>query len=172
MLENWNPDGVPILKHGVSKFCWFRHTNLGNLTALWPAADVIDDFARSRNLPATMVPDPTTVVESVGTFVSIPAPAVLQLREQTSQPPPKWPTASHSRSGRVYCLACRRSLRYQPSKIATHLNTTQHWMKAEHYPQPSDLAPFPDKQVPGGRLISLVKPDEPHIWWMAQGGGL
>ena len=164
--------GCQFSSMGCPSFVGFNKQNSNTSLPVWQTADVTNNFARSSNLPAATVLDPTTATESVGTIVSVPAPAVLQLREQTSQLAPRWPTASHSQSGRVYCLACRRSLQYKPSKIAIHLNTTQHWMKAERDPQPSDSAPYPDKQVPGGRLISLVKPDEPCIWWMAQGEGM
>lgn len=164
--------GCQFSSMGCPSFVGFTKQNLETSLPIWPAADATGDFTRSRDLPATTVPDPTTATDTVGTVVSVPGPAVLQLQEQTSQPAPKWPTVRNRQSSRVYCLACRRSLQYKPSKIAIHLNTTQHWMKAERYPQPSDSAPLPDEQIPGGRLISLVKPDEPCIWWMAQGEGM
>lgn len=72
----------------------------------------------------------------------------------------------------MYCLACRQSLQYSAYKVRLHLGTIKHGKNADYYTQSKDAAAYPDKQVLEGRLISLVRPDEPHIWWIAVGKGL
>ena len=110
-----------------------------NLNASLPVRQTAtDDFARSRDIPATTVLGPTTAADSVGEIVSVPAPTFLRHEGQTSQPVPEWPRTSNSRSTKMYCLACRQSLQYSAYKVKLHLGTIKHGKNADYYTQSND----------------------------------
>lgn len=125
---------------------------------------------------ADMASKLTAVMDPAGTVeASLPQG---NLQGQTPQPTEVklgWPQPRYAPSARVYCLACRRSLKYKTTQIQLHVETNMHIEYAGKYAllrrTGACEAPYSGDLVLGpslGRLIVQVKSDEPYIWWVAE----
>lgn len=125
---------------------------------------------------ADMASKLTAIMDPAGTVEASPP----QGNPQGQSPQPTevklgWPQPRYAPSARVYCLACRRSLKYKTTLIRLHVETNMHIEYAGKYAllrrTGACEAPYPGDLVLGpslGRLIAQVKSDEPYIWWVAE----
>lgn len=161
--------------------------DMDTASPVWPTTPVAPLQPQPPRNPTENVPPGGTLVDTASELTAVTDPAGTVEAPppqenpcaQTSQPAEVklgWPKPKYAPSARVYCLACRRSLKYKTTLIRLHVETNMHIEYAGKYAllrrTGACEAPYPGDLVLGpslGRLIVQVKSDEPYIWWVAEG---